>query len=158
MDKIERNFKEFILNAIYKSNWKMNHNSQKGFYAKRGNCNIRYHPSLFKSEIDARDVKLYNFHQETIYCKNVVDYMRSFIEFMKDRVIKHCKHLGSVNIFLATFDKNNVFHKLMVVVSNIVSNLLKIKEKINLYQSIIVLIEYEGHPIFMGHLNFTGLE
>jgi hypothetical protein len=59
---------------------------------------------------------------------------------------------------LATFDKNNLIHKLMVVITNMVWNLLKIKEKINLYKSIIVIIEYEGQYVFMGNLNFTGLD
>jgi hypothetical protein len=46
----------------------------------------------------------------------------------------------------------------MVVVANMMWNLLKIKEKINLYKTIIVVIEYEGQIVFMGHLNFTGLD
>jgi hypothetical protein len=37
-------------------------------------------------------------------------------------------------------------------------NLLKIKEKVNIYKSIFVVIEYEGQTVFMGGLNFTGLD
>jgi hypothetical protein len=84
--------------------------------------------------------------------------MRSFIDHIKEKVIKKCKNLSSVKIMLATFDKNNLIHKLMVVITNMVWNLLKIKEKINLYKSIIVIIEYEGQYVFMGNLNFTGLD
>ena len=46
----------------------------------------------------------------------------------------------------------------MVVITNMMWNLLKIKEKINLYKSIIVFIEYEGEMVFIGDLNFTGLD
>ena len=45
----------------------------------------------------------------------------------------------------------------MVVLANMMYNFLKIKEKINFYKSIIVFIEYEGQTVFIGNLNFTGL-
>jgi hypothetical protein len=59
---------------------------------------------------------------------------------------------------LATFDKNNIIHKIMIVITNMMRNLLKMKEKINFYKSIIVIIEYEDQIVFMGDLNFTGLD
>jgi hypothetical protein len=136
----------------------MNNYLQKGFYAKRVSCNFRYNKSFFKNEINEDDIKLDNLEKEIIYCKNDVDYIRCFIENIKERVIKKCKNLSSVKIILATFDKNNTIHKLMVVITNMLWNLLKINEKINLYKSIIVSIEYEGQQIFMGGLNFTGLD
>ena len=49
-------------------------------------------------------------------------------------------------------------HKIIIVVSNMMKNLLQIKEKINMYKSIFVLIEYEGKIVFTGILNFTGLD
>jgi hypothetical protein len=103
-------------------------------------------------------VKVDNLERDTIYCKNDVDYINKFIEYIKDKVIKNCKNLDSVNIILATFDRNNIFHKIIVVVANTVRSLLKIKEKINIYKSIFVLIEYENQPVFMGNLNFNGLD
>jgi hypothetical protein len=131
---------------------------QDGFYAQRATCNFKYNQSFFKNEITEDDIKLYNLEKEIIYCKNEVDYIRAFIENIKERVIKKCKNLSSVKIILSTFDKNNIIHKLMVVITNMMWNLLKIKEKINLYKSIIVFIEYEGQPVFIGDLNFTGLD
>ena len=59
---------------------------------------------------------------------------------------------------LATFDKNNLIHKIIIVIANMMKNLLKIQDKVNIYKSIIVVIEYEDQIVFMGDLNFTGLD
>jgi hypothetical protein len=59
---------------------------------------------------------------------------------------------------LATFDKNNLMHKMIIVIINMMKNLLQIKEKVNIYKSIFVVIEYEGQIVFTGSLNFTGLD
>ena len=136
----------------------MNNYLQRGFYARRASCNFKYNNSFFKNEITEDDIKLDNLEKEIFYCKNDIEYMRSFIEHIKERVIKKCKNLSSVKIMLATFDKNNLIHKIMVVITTMMKNLLKIKEKINYYKSIIVFIEYEGQLVFIGDLNFTGLD
>jgi len=132
---------------------------QKGFYAERTSCNVRYryNMSFFKNDITEDDIKLDNLEQEIIYCKNDVDYIKMFIDHIKERVIKKCKNLNSVKVMLATFDKNNLLHKIIVVIANMMKNLLKIKEKTNIYKSIFVVIEYEGQTVFTGALNFTGL-
>ena len=101
---------------------------------------------------------MYNLEKEIIYCKNDIDYIKCFIENIKEKVIRKCKNLNSVKIILAVFDKNNIFHKIMVVITTMIFDILKIKEKINLYKSIIVIIEYEGQSVFIGNLNFTGLD
>ena len=90
-------------------------------------------------------------------CKNDVDYIQEFIEHIKEKVIRKCKNLPSVKIMLATFDKNNLMHKIIIVIANMMKNLLKIKEKVNIYKSIFVVIKYEDQLVFMGDLNFTGL-
>jgi hypothetical protein len=135
----------------------MNNYLQKGFYAQKASCNFKYNKSFFKNEINEDDIILDNLKKEVFYCKNDIDYMRSFIEHIKDRVIKKCKNLSSVKIILATFDRNNIIHKFMIIITNMMRNLLKLKEKINYYKSIIVIIEYEGEMVFMGDLNFTGI-
>jgi uncharacterized protein (DUF927 family) len=108
--------------------------------------------------MNENNIILDNLEKEIIYCKNDVDYIKGFIDHIKERVIKKCKNLSSVKIMLATFDKNNIIHKIMVVIANMMKNLLKIKEKVNIYKSIFVVIEYEGQTVFMGDLNFTGLD
>ena len=135
----------------------MNNYLQKGFYAETANCNVRYNQDFFKNEINEYDIKLDNLEKEIIYCKNDVDYIKCFIDHIKEKVIKKCKNLSSVKIMLATFDKNNIIHKIIIVVGNMMKNLLKIKEKLNIYKSIFVTIEYEDQTVFTGCLNFTGL-
>lgn len=129
-----------------------------GFYAEIASCNFRYKESFFKNEIHEHDIKIENLKKEIIYCKNDVDYIKVFIEHIKENVIKKCTNLNSVKIMLATFDKNNIIHKIIIVVANMMRNLLKIKEKVNIYKSIFVVIKYEGQCVFMGDLNFTGLD
>ena len=127
---------------------------QEGFYANTVSCNFRYNMSVFKNVFNEHDIKLYNIEKEIIYCKNEVDYIRRFIDFIKERVIKKCKNLSSVKIMLATFDKNNMMHKFMIFISDMVTKLLQMKElqmkeKVNIYESIIVIIEYEGQTAFI---------
>jgi hypothetical protein len=131
---------------------------QKGFYAKRISCNCQYKWGFFKNEIYENDITLENLEKEVIYCKNDIDYIKRFIEHIKEKVIKKCKNLNSVKIMLATFDKNNLFHKMIIVIANMMKNLLKIQEKVNMYKSVFVVIEYEGQTVFMGSVNFTGLD
>lgn len=128
---------------------------QKGFYAKTASCNFRYNPGFFKNEIHEDDIKLYDLEKEIIYCKNDADYIKGFIDHIKDKVIRKCANLNSVKIMLSTFDKNNLIHKIIIVISNMMKSLLQIKEKVNIYKSIFVVIEYEGRAVFMGDLNFT---
>jgi hypothetical protein len=130
---------------------------QKGFYANQLSGNFRYNMSFFKNVLNEHDIKLDNIEKEIIYCKNEVDYIKGFIDHIKERVIKKCKNLSSVKIMLATFDKNNIMHKFMIAISDMVTKLLQMKEKPNIYESIIVIIEYEGQTAFIGELNFTGL-
>ena len=130
---------------------------QEGFYAITLSCNFRYNMSVFKNVFNEHDIKLDNLEKEIIYCRNEVDYIKGFIDHIKERVIKKCKNLSSVKIMLATFDKNNMMHKIMIFISDMMTKLLQIKKKVNIYESIIVIIEYEGQTAFIGELNFTGL-
>ena len=130
---------------------------QEGFYANTVSCNFRYNMSVFKNVFNEHDIKLDNIEKEIIYCRNEVDYIKGFIDHIKERVIKKCKNLSSVKIMLATFDKNNMMHKIMIFISDMMTKLLQIKKKVNIYESIIVIIEYEGQTAFIGELNFTGL-
>ena len=130
---------------------------QKGFYVNQLSGNFRYNMSFFKNVLNEHDIKLDNIEKEIIYCKNEVDYIKGFIDHIKERVIKKCKNLSSVKIMLSTFDKNNIMHKFMIAIANMVTKLLQMKENPNIYESIIVIIEYEGQTAFIGELNFTGL-
>jgi len=128
----------------------------KGFYVKRASCTFQYNQSFFTNEMNEDGLHVDNLEKDISYCKNEVDYIKGFIEYIKDRVIKKCKNLNSVKIMLATFDKKNIIHKIIMVVANMMNHLLQIKEIVDIHKSIFVVIEYEGQPVYMGDLKFTG--
>ena len=128
----------------------------KGFYVKRASCTFQYNQSFFTNEMNEDGLHVDNLEKDISYCKNEVDYIKGFIEYIKDRVIKKCKNLNSVKIMLATFDKKNIIHNIIMVVANMMKQLLQIKEIVDIHKSIFVVIEYEGQPVYMGDLNFTG--
>jgi hypothetical protein len=66
--------------------------------------------------------------------------------------------VNSVKVMLATFDKNNLMHRIIIVVTNMLQNVLKINEKVNMYKSVFVVIEYEGRVVFTGCVNFSGID
>jgi hypothetical protein len=129
---------------------------QKGFYAQRASCNVRYNRGFFRTELDEGNFQLDNLEKEIFYCKHEVDFIKRFIEHIKENVIRKCKNLGSVNIMLATFDKNNLMHKIIIVITDLMHNLLQIKKRVNIYKSVFVLIQNEGQIVFTGCLDFGG--
>lgn len=132
----------------------MSQYSSNGFYAEHCGCRVKY----FIKDNDYQVDKLIDLKKELIYCKNTNDYIAKFIEYIKDNVIKRCKNLEAVKIKLAIFDKNNILHKFIVTVSSMLINLLKSKQKIDFYKSIFVIVKYEKEIVFMGDINFKGLD
>ena len=135
----------------------MNNSVETGFYAQRASCNVRYSRSFFQTELDKNNFQLTNLEKEVFYCKTDVDFIKRFIEHIKENVIRKCKNLDLVNIMLTTFDKNNLMHKMIIVISDLIHNLLQIKKRVNIYKSVFVLIENEGQTVFTGCLDFTGV-
>jgi hypothetical protein len=60
-------------------------------------------------------------------------------------------------IQLNIFDKNNILHRFIISISNMIQDLLKLKNKISINKSVFISIEYQKQIIFIGHINFTGL-
>lgn len=58
---------------------------------------------------------------------------------------------------MGIFDKDNILHRLIIKVANMIKDILKYKEKIDFYKSVIVCVKYENEIVFMGNINFTGL-
>jgi hypothetical protein len=125
-----------------------------GFYAKLIDCNVYYDESYFDYEVS----KLVDIKEELKYFTDVNNYIRCFIEHLKNNVIKKLPNLNSVKIELKIFDRDNMLHRFMIVISNMIQDLLKFKQKINLCKSIIVSVEYETKIIFIGNINFTGID
>jgi hypothetical protein len=57
------------------------------------------------------------------------------------------------------FDQNNIIHRFIITVSNIIKDLLKIKEDINykITNKIFIFIMYEKKLVFCGNLDFSHL-
>ena len=125
-----------------------------GFYAKLIDCNVYYDEGYFDYEVS----KLVDIKEELKYFTDVNNYIRCFIEYLKNNVIKKLPNLNSVKIELKIFDRDNMLHRFMIVISNMIQDLLKFKQKINLCKSIIVSVEYETKIIFIGNINFTGID
>lgn len=117
--------------------------------------NLRYTNFLQSPEV----IKLEDVICENDFCYGSDEYIKRFIESIKDKVIKYLPNLNNVQIILGIFDKDNLIHQIMVTIITMMSKILK-KEisKINHYKSIIVVIKYEGKDVFIGSINFDGIK
>ena len=102
-------------------------------------------------------MKVEDLHNEICYCKNTVEYIKRFVEFIKENVVRKYKYLYGITFTVETFDKNNILHRLIVNVVDLLKELLRIKHEINLYESVVVNVYYGNKHVFMGQINFTGL-
>jgi hypothetical protein len=128
--------------------------NNNGFYAERNSCKVWYNKNLLQEyEID----KLTDLKHELIYCKTVENYIRSFIEHLKDNVIRNFNNLSEVTICLGIFDKDNILHNFIIKIANTLSHILKGKTLPNLYKSVFVIVEYENNIVFTGLVDFNGL-
>jgi hypothetical protein len=103
--------------------------------------------------IDLKDIERVNG-----YCIGSDQYIKHFIEMMKERVIKKLPELNKVKIKLGIVDKNNIWHRLIITTVQMLHKILSIERKINFYKSIFVIIKYENKVVFIGDLNFEGIE
>ena len=125
-----------------------------GFNAICVDCKVYYKKGLFDHEVE----RLVDLKKEIRYYKNTDSYIKCFIEHIKTNVIKKLPNLTLVEINLGCFDRNNILHRFMITITEMIQNLLKIKEKINHYKSVFVIVTYENKIEFVGNLNFTGLD
>jgi hypothetical protein len=119
-------------------------------------CRVNFKwKTVLKDDFEIIDLK--DIERERRHCYGEDQYIKNFIEVMKERVIRKLPELNKVKIMLGVFDKNKVMHRLMVATFQMLCKILKIEKKINLYKSIIVMIEYEGQIVFNGSLSFDGI-
>jgi hypothetical protein len=120
-----------------------------GFYAERNSCKVWYNKT-----VDYEISKLTDLKRELIYCKNVENYIKCFIEHLKDNVIRNFKNLGSLTINLGIFDKNNILHNFIIKIATMLSHMLTDKKMPNWYKSIFVVVEYENNIVFTALVEF----
>jgi hypothetical protein len=113
--------------------------------------------SFLKNDFEI--IKVADLVREINYCNDSTQYIMRFIEILKDKVIRLLPNLNEVKIMIGVFDKNNILHRLMVGAYYVICNILKrdLKRK-NFYKTIITIVEYEGHVVFMGDINFDGIK
>ena len=71
--------------------------------------------------IDLKDIK-----RERSHCYGEQQYIKNFIEVMKERVIRKLPELNKVKIMLGVFDKNKVMHRFMIATFQILCKILSI--------------------------------
>ena len=128
--------------------------NNNGFYAEKNSCKVWYNKNWLEGyEID----KLTDLKRELIYCKTVENYISSFIEHLKDNVIRKFKNLSELTICLCIFDKDNILHNFIIKVATTLSHMLTGKKIPNFYKSIFVIVKYENNIVFIGLVDFNGL-
>lgn len=97
--------------------------------------------------------------RELIYCKNEKQYIHSFIEYIKENIIRQFSDINKVQIKLYILDDTNIIHNIIIKVYHMMTKILNLKIKnINFYKSIFVIIYYEGEQIFLGSINLDKIK
>lgn len=126
-------------------------------YYERLSCkvNIKFVTTLN----DDFDIKVENIKREFGKCYGSDEYINQFIEVIKDNVIRKLPQLNKVQFIIGVFDKNNIFHRIMIKTIDIIASILKLeRKKINWYKNIIVQVKYDGNEVFIGSLDFEGIK
>lgn len=131
----------------------MNKSISGGFEVLTTKCKVYFN----KGFLDYDVVKLVDVRKEVRYVSSDDNYIKLFIDDLKNMVIRKLPCLNLVSIQLSVLDNNKILHRFIITISNMVNDLLKLKQKIDLNKTIIVCVEYDNQIVFLGGLNFTGL-
>lgn len=122
-----------------------------GFYSNITNSKVYY------ESLDYTISKINILQQEFIYCEKAEQYIKCFVDNMKENVIRKFNNLNLLEIEIRVFNKNKILHRFIVTISNMIRDLLNQKEKINLYHTLCIIIKYDNKIAFTGNINFTGI-
>jgi hypothetical protein len=118
------------------------------FAADCVSCKVYYKPGLFDHDVE----RLENIHHKIRHFKDSDHYIKGFIDHIKHNVIKKFPNLSLIEIVISVFDKNNILHRLMVTVANMLQDILKIKDKFDTKNTVFVMVAYENKIVFTGTL------
>jgi hypothetical protein len=104
--------------------------------------------------VDNVEILPYSGHY---YFKSTEKYINVIINYIKDNIIKYCDDLRKVKIYINLFDKNNIFHRLILNVSNIINDLLQIERQINFRRTIFIFIHDKDKILFCANLDFSRI-
>lgn len=112
---------------------------------------VKYtHPDYNISDVKITNNKVIKFKSTEIY----INYM---INFIKDKIIKYCKDLRYVKIYINVFNKDNIIHRFFLTVYNIINDLQKKKQIINFKKNIIIVVIENKKLKFFGNIDFNYL-
>jgi hypothetical protein len=120
----------------------------------------RYVSSKVTYIIDPKDYKIEHVNiikYEKVKFKSTEIYINLMINYIKDNIIKNCKNLKLVKIFIDAFDNKNIIHRFMVNVSNIIKDFLKLNGEFNFSKTIFIFIMDGNKLLFSGILDFSHL-
>lgn len=117
------------------------------------------HKIFANNDFDASSIKVSNIDNYINYCYGSDQYIMAFIEMLKERIIRYLPELNKVKIILGVFNKNKLLHRLVIGTYELICDILGRKFiKKNFYKSIITIIEYNSKVIFIGNINFNGID
>lgn len=111
-------------------------------------CQVYYKPGLFDHDVE----RLEDIHHKIRPYKDSDHYIKGFIDHIKHNVIKKFPNLSLIEIGISVFDNNNILHRLMVTVANMLQDILKIKGKFDTKNTVFVVVTYENKIVFTGTL------
>jgi hypothetical protein len=109
-------------------------------------CQVYYKPGLFDHDVE----RLEDIHHKIRPYKDSDHYIKGFIDHIKHNVIKKFPNLSLIEIGISVFDNNNILHRLIVTVANMLHDILKIKGKFNTKNIVFVVVTYENKIVFTG--------
>jgi len=101
--------------------------------------------------------EIINLKQKLIKCKTINQFINIIIEFIKDTIIRKFSCLEKFNIKISGINNDNIYHQIILSLSEIIRKKLKIQEKINYNKSLFIIIWYENNLVFMTNVCFDGI-
>lgn len=117
-------------------------------------CDVSYKEDNINEIIT--DVHIKNIIRENFYFCTINEYIKIYIDTIKENVIRKLKNLNEVKFITFIFDKNKVKHRMILSLFDIVCNLLQI-QKLDVCKTIFVQIQYYNKIVFRGDIGFDGL-
>jgi len=101
--------------------------SKQVIYYESLYCKVNFkYTTVLRDDFDIIDLK--DIERERSYCFGSDQYIKNFIEVMKEKVIKKLPELNKVKIILGIFDKNNIWHRFMITTAQMLLKILKIEK------------------------------
>lgn len=130
---------------------------KKIIYYETSGCKVYWKYKTFL-DYDFDKIRLKDIWVEKSYCYGIENYIKNFAECIKEKVIRYLPNLDKIEIKYGIFDKNNLFHIIVISVIELMEKILKKKiKKEDYYKSIFVEIKYQEKIVFFGSLNFDRL-